>query len=95
MRVMHKLPVALLCRRNLLFLKNVTCALIRAFRPQEGRFAIVTIRGAGCDGRGSAQAMRAKADGQVVWFWLPDAGVKFADQRCRPFGSTPRAGDGG
>jgi hypothetical protein len=24
------------------------------------------------------------ADGQAVWFWLPDAGVKFAGWRCRP-----------
>jgi hypothetical protein len=32
------------------------------------------------------EMMRAKAYGQAVWFWLPDAGVKFAEHF---------AGDGG
>jgi hypothetical protein len=33
--------------------------------------------GAGCDGRdGTHETKRAEADGQVVWSWPPDAGVK-------------------
>jgi hypothetical protein len=39
---------------------------------QEGRFAIVTNVGAGCDGRKGG----IQADGQAVWSWRPDAGVK-------------------
>ena len=30
------------------------------------------------------QDVRRDAYGQAVWFWLPDAGVKFAGWRCRP-----------
>ena len=30
------------------------------------------------------QDVRRVAYGQAVWFWLPDAGVKFAGWRCRP-----------
>jgi hypothetical protein len=39
---------------------------------------IVTEREAGCDGRVGSQDVRRDAYGQAVWFWLPDAGVKFA-----------------
>jgi hypothetical protein len=46
--------------------------------PQEGRFAIVTNVGAGCDGRLYADDERHGADGEVVSFWRPDAGVKLA-----------------
>src|SRR5437868_12311867 len=36
--------------------------------------------GAGCDGRfGGALTSGAKADGEGVWSWHPDAGVKFAE----------------
>jgi hypothetical protein len=43
----------------------------------EGRIAIVTDVDAGCDGRGSAIDEACwLADGEVVWFWRPDAGVK-------------------
>src|SRR5581483_6817381 len=45
-------------------------------RPHEGRFAIVTIRGAGCDGRISPQDVRYDAYGQAAWSCPPDAGVK-------------------
>jgi len=41
------LHVALLCRRRKLFPKFGTCVLMRASRPQEGRFAVVTIRRCG------------------------------------------------
>ena len=56
-------------------------------RPHEGRFAIVTIRGAGCDGRVEPQGVRRVAYGQAVWSCPPDAGVKFASEYL--------AGDGG
>jgi hypothetical protein len=61
--------------------------------PQEGRFAVVTKRGLGCDGRCGvryAQARRTKtpaAYGEVVWSWRRDPGVK-------PRGKS-HAGDGG
>jgi hypothetical protein len=45
-------------------------------------------REAGCGGRfGDALTSDTNADGEVVWFWRPDAGAKFA-------GSDP-ADDGG
>jgi len=33
----------------------------------------------------------ANADGEIVWSWRPDAGVKSCrDRRCRPYGpDTP------
>jgi hypothetical protein len=46
---------------------------------QEGRFAIVTNVGAGCDGRLRApDDARFRADGEVVWSWHPDADAKRA-----------------
>ncbi len=30
------------------------------------------------------QTFGTSAYGQAVWFWLPDAGVKFVGWRCRP-----------
>jgi len=53
-------------------------ALIRAFRPQEGRFATsrVSVRDA-VDVAGSQDVRRA-AYGQAVWSCPLDAGVKFA-----------------
>jgi hypothetical protein len=54
-------------RKINLFPKGGIYDLTKQSRPHEGRFAIVTIRGAGCDGRRSAQAMRANAYGQAVW----------------------------
>ena len=47
----------------------------------EGRFAIVTKRGAGCDGRLRRQACfgepdeNAAAYGEIVWSWRRDPGV--------------------
>src|ERR1700759_4983194 len=46
---------------------------------QEGRFAIATTRGAGCDGRVGPQGVRHNAYGQAVWSWHPDAGAKPTD----------------
>jgi len=53
-------------------------------RPLEGRFAIVTIRGLGCDGRcGVRRFVRwtrtLAAYGEVVWSRRRDRGVKLAD----------------
>jgi hypothetical protein len=44
----------------------------------EGRYGqIVTKREAGCDGReGCVRRTQAVADGESVWSWPPDAGVK-------------------
>jgi hypothetical protein len=45
---------------------------------QEGRVAIVTFAGrAAVDASGAIDEGAFLADGQVVWSWLPDAGVKF------------------
>ena len=49
--------------------------------PPKGRFAIVTERGAGCDGRCGVRWLRlpdenAAAYGEIVWFWRRDPGVK-------------------
>jgi len=42
-------------------------------------------RGAGCGGRGlRTWRERDLADGEVVWSWRPDAGVKCRGRRCRP-----------
>ena len=48
----------------------------RSRASQEGRFAIATTRGAGCDGRVVPQDVRHDAYGQAVWSCPPDAGVK-------------------
>jgi hypothetical protein len=45
----------------------------------EGRFAIVTKRGAGCDGRSRRQVLApgetSAADGEIVWSWRRDPGA--------------------
>ena len=48
---------------------------VRAVPPdQEGRFAVVTKRWAGCGGRGLAgKTNGGRADGEIVWSWLLDA----------------------
>jgi hypothetical protein len=51
----------------LFFPKRRNYDLTKPSRPHEGRFAIVTIRGAGCDGRGATQDVRRIAYGQAVW----------------------------
>jgi hypothetical protein len=50
-----------------IFPKRRNYDLTKPSRPHEGRFAIVTIRGAGCDGRVAAQDVRRNAYGQAVW----------------------------
>jgi hypothetical protein len=56
-------------------------------RSLQRRFAVVTKRGAGCDGRYGARDECAGADGEGAWSWSPDAGIK-------PRGNEPQ-GDGG
>jgi hypothetical protein len=52
----------------------------RSRAHKEGRFAIVTNVGAGCDGRvGSRETNAADADGKAVWSCPPDAGDKLVD----------------
>ncbi len=60
----------------ILFPNDRNYDLTKPSRPHEGRFAIVTIRGAGCDGRISPQDVRYDAYGQAAWSCPPDAGVK-------------------
>jgi hypothetical protein len=53
--------------------------------PQEGRFAVVTDVGSGmrwtrrCHARESVRTNDAEADGEDVWSWCPDAGIKSAE----------------
>ena len=51
----------------------------------EGRVAIVTNVAVRCGGRGCCDETNAtSADGEVVWFWRPDAGAKLASSKsCR------------
>jgi hypothetical protein len=53
--------------------------IFRVSRLQEGRFAIVTSVGAGCDGRKGARDECAEADDEGVWSWRPLAGAKSAE----------------
>ena len=46
-------------------------------RSLQRRFAVVTKRGAGCGGRvGINRRVMRAADGEGVWSWSPDAGIK-------------------
>ncbi|SRR6266851_1089303 len=53
--------------------------------------------GAGCDGRGSVRRAKcartndAFADGEVVWSWRPDAGVKLAERSADDGGKRARS----
>jgi hypothetical protein len=82
MAAMRKLPVVLICRRRPALPKTPNqndhpCVLL----PQEGRWPSSRTLGAGCDGRfGGARRAAPIADGEVVWSWRPDAGVKLAEQ---------------
>ena len=62
----------------------------------EGRLAIVTKRGAGRSGRKLRfRRWRYFADGEVVWSWRPDAGVKPArgNFRRRRWQESPVTGE--
>jgi uncharacterized Zn-binding protein involved in type VI secretion len=59
-------------RKNILIFRNRKSVYIHGHpASQEGRFAVVTDVGAGCDGRSStacnARTNGADADGEVVW----------------------------
>jgi hypothetical protein len=54
-----------------------TALLIRPSRPTEGRFAIVTDAGRDAVDADVLTTNGTEADGEVVWSWRPDAGVKF------------------
>ena len=54
--------------------------------PLKGRFAIVTDAGRDAVDAEVLLTSSTEADGEVVWAWHPDAGVKFAFRS---------AGDGG
>jgi len=57
----------------------------RAARDRHGR-------GAGCGGRGGgARRARPAADGEVVWSWRPDAGVKVAEISADDGGKKARS----
>jgi hypothetical protein len=81
-------------RENLASVFQKMCFGRASRLDEEGRIAIVTTRGAGCDGRfGDAQrsfirTSGAEADGEVVWSWPPDA-------EASPVGVTEVARDGG
>ena len=66
---------------------QITCIFRPVPRSLQRRFAVVTKRGAGCGGRGDARDECVAADGEGVWSWSPDAGIK-------PWGDEPQ-GDGG
>ena len=93
MQAMHELPVALSCRR-VAALPNTPNQRhpARIPPPQEGRFAIVmNVRwdAVAATGRETSAPL---ADGEAVWFWRPEAGVKFARRQrvARMTGSTKR-----
>jgi hypothetical protein len=67
------------------FPKHRTYDLTKPSRARYGgRFAIVTTRGAGCDGRGRAARRAARlAYGQAVWSCPPDAGVKLRKRNAQ------------
>jgi hypothetical protein len=75
-------------RKNILLSEIRKMWLRSASRPHEGRFAIVTKRGAGCDGRVDIAGERYHAYGQAVWSRPLDAGVKFIEMRFRPCGRS-------
>ena len=54
--------------------------------PQEGRFAIVTNVGWDAMDAIDQETNDFIADGEIVWSWRPDAGVKFAKTRTASCG---------
>src|ERR1019366_1389397 len=61
-------------------------------RPERGALRNVTKRGAGCGGRKERfRRRRFLADGEDVWSWHPDAGVKLALRSADDGGQKARA----
>src|SRR5258708_2862438 len=57
-------------------------------RPARGRTALQTVFDGtlpGCT-RPAERSVKVVADGEVVWSWRPDAGVKFCARCIRPTG---------
>jgi hypothetical protein len=74
------LPRPLLPRKTFRFRRRANQHYDSArLTADEGRVAIVTNVVVGCGGRGCCDETNAtSADGEVVWFWRPDAGAKFS-----------------
>src|SRR6201987_1414895 len=83
-RVAHACHSQIARRANLAYRRVLPCRAnqnddLRVPFPHEGRFAIVTDVGSGTRWtRWSSRTSYPNADGEVVWSWLPDAGVKLA-----------------
>ena len=77
---MRQLPVALSCRR-VAALPNTPNQrhLVRIPPRQEGRIAIVMNVRRGAVAALGRETSAPVVDGEAVWFWRPEAGVKFAD----------------
>jgi hypothetical protein len=90
---MRKLPVVLLCRTASVLPKHPNHYHIRRIPPlYEGRYGQSSrnVRRGAVDASGARRCARGASD-EAVWSRHPDAGVKLASKRCRPFGpDTPR-----
>ena len=64
------------------------CFTLATLPCQEGRLAIVTNVGWDAVAATARETSASGADGEAVWFWRPEAGVKFARTPTR------RANDG-
>ena len=71
-------------RKNISVFQNTNQVYISPVHPTEGRIAIVTDAGWDAMDAAAQSTIGAKADGEVVWFWRPDAGVK--SRGCDPAG---------
>jgi hypothetical protein len=71
-------------RKNILLSFCLPATDLYAVHSTKGRIAVVTDAELDAMDGSISQASGIDTSGQAVWFWLPDAGVKFADWRCRP-----------
>ena len=79
------MPVGLICRSSFCFSEYANYPISTPSRPTKG--ALRNVNNAGrdaVDANGAFKTWAPDADGQVVWFWHLDAGVKFAE-------ATPQA----
>jgi hypothetical protein len=71
-------------RKNILIFRNRKSVYIHSHpASQEGRLAIVTDAGRDAVDVEAPLTNGAEADGEVVWSWRLDAGVKFAESNFR------------
>ena len=90
---MHQLPVALLCRGRAALPDTPNQRHHAGIPPrQEGRIAVVMNVRRGAVAATERETSAPLADGEAVWFWRPEAGVKFARRQrvARMTGSTKR-----